>query len=368
MSSTAQPGEPYCTPDGDCVSTREPPYCDEDGDPSTLPPFASTAVDALLIWTQGVQSRRMSLGSYEEDTSQLYATIRSMTPLFGLSAPHLHFDASVDGLGTLSVVTLQVANASEILQDAAFSFVPISTFVTLTGGTRVDGALRFGSGRTVPHDGSPTPVVTVQSHVDQVITLPHINRGSMTITALPPAGTFYDGAIQIRLAALPHQLSGATVIMRFDNVDGLAAAADETNDVVRQSVATGVVEYAIMDSNGLLHRRSLRMRVLQSDLTCTEPGYAVTYEGTTPGCQPCPKGQTTSLGSAVCDICAQHFFRMSVQSPVTECFPCPDQNVARCDGLDTTLATIAIAPGWWRVSNRTQELHWSVKQVQPTCV
>jgi hypothetical protein len=298
----------------------------------------------------------MSLGAYEEDASALYLTIKSMTSLFGLTAPYLHFDASADALGTLSVVNLQTDASAA----APFRYVPTGQFATLTGELRMNSASRFVSGFAVPHDGSPISLVTMQLHVERAISLPRVGQLSVAITALPPAGVFYDGAVPIRREALPHQLSGATVQMRFNSTDGLDAAPDETDGIMRQSVATGDVEYALTDGTGMVYRRELRVRVLQPDLSCIQAGHAVAYEGTTVFCEPCPAGQSTSLGSAVCDICDRHFFRMSVLSPVTECSRCPDRMVARCDGLDTTLATIALAPGWWRVSNHTQELHWSV--------
>jgi len=75
-----------------------------------------------------------------------------------------------------------------------------------------------------------------------------------------------------------------------------------------------------------------------------------------PVCVPCPAGRATSPRSAACDICAEGYFRMTKERPVSECAPCPHA-IARC-GLDTTVETMVLAEGWWRISNTSAEWHW----------
>ena len=43
-------------------------------------------------------------------------------------------------------------------------------------------------------------------------------------------------------------------------------------------------------------------------------------------------------------------------STASSCGRCPEW--VRCEGVDTTLATMQLVPGWWRVSRRSAELHW----------
>jgi hypothetical protein len=56
-------------------------------------------------------------------------------------------------------------------------------------------------------------------------------------------------------------------------------------------------------------------------------------------------------------VCAQGFYKMAANSPVSECAPCPN-GVVRCVERDTTLATMHAAPGWWRASDRSAEWHF----------
>ena len=76
-------------------------------------------------------------------------------------------------------------------------------------------------------------------------------------------------------------------------------------------------------------------------LYSNEPG-AVT-------CLSCPEKISSYNGSRVCDICAAGFYRdlADVQASIFTCDDCPDN--AEC-GVDTTLATLRLKPGYWRLN------------------
>ena len=88
---------------------------------------------------------------------------------------------------------------------------------------------------------------------------------------------------------------------------------------------------------------------------------------------PCPGGTYTNLdgsaqcnnclarlssykGSSSCDVCAEGYFRLDAQTVATP-QSCDD---SLCDGAgvhcpkDTTLETIVLLPGYWRLSNRSR--------------
>jgi hypothetical protein len=140
-----------------------------------MPAYASNAVDAVLLWAQGLQSQRLSLGSYDQDASALYLTIKSMQPPLALSAPFLNFDASADVLGRLAVVNLQPSQALAANVTSASSppqYVTVGDFSSIAGMISMSGQVRFALDGPAPSDG------TLQNRVAHLgMIMPFTNNG-----------------------------------------------------------------------------------------------------------------------------------------------------------------------------------------------
>lgn len=176
---------------------------------------------------------------------------------------------------------------------------------------------------------------------------------TLTFTTLPSTATFFDGGNVI--STLPHKLSGDTVTFRFDSLDGMQAEPDETdeNDILRRVVA-GHVSFTASDVEGATLAASLLMRVYRPELACTRPDHGVIFKGGVAVCEHCPLGLSASSYSPTCDVCAKDFFRPTAASSVADCVPCPA--LAIC-GVDTTVQTLQMQSGAWRLSNQTTEIH-----------
>ena len=75
-------------------------------------------------------------------------------------------------------------------------------------------------------------------------------------------------------------------------------------------------------------------------------------------CSNCLTRLSSYEGSTSCDVCAEGFFRLDAQTVATpnNC----DDSLCTDPGVycphDTTLETILLRPGFWRVSNRSREI------------
>eukprot|EP00966_Prymnesium_polylepis_P137903 3186902-Prymnesium_polylepis.1 len=103
-----------------------------------------------------------------------------------------------------------------------------------------------------------------------------------------------------------------------------------------------------------------------SSCTYCQPGHFQNVMGSL-GCFKCPDRTYASISGAVecnnclartssypasaeCDVCDVHFYRLDAQTEAnqTTCIPCPEKGAA-CP-MDTTLETIIVLPGHWRLS------------------
>ena len=111
----------------------------------------------------------------------------------------------------------------------------------------------------------------------------------------------------------------------------------------------------------------------RSSCTACPPGSFQSSEGGT-RCQDCPLGTYTSSngsagctacldrlssypGSAACDVCDRGFFYLTSLTALSQsdCRECRADR-GRCP-IGTTLATISIHPGHWRLSNRSSIIY-----------
>lgn len=88
--------------------------------------------------------------------------------------------------------------------------------------------------------------------------------------------------------------------------------------------------------------------------TCANRTYASRHGAVE--CNNCLFRLSSLQGSASCDVCDEGFFRRDAQGAVTPstCEPCFDKG-AECP-WNTTLETIVVLPGFWRLSNRSMEM------------
>ena len=102
----------------------------------------------------------------------------------------------------------------------------------------------------------------------------------------------------------------------------------------------------------------------KSGMAACKPCEAGTYaasEGLSQ-CIPCPYPLSSEVSGVICSICKEGFYlRNSSAGPsdiffLTEsCQPCP--RYATCNTTGTTLASLGVAPGYWRASPTTSELY-----------
>ena len=179
---------------------------------------------------------------------------------------------------------------------------------------------------------------------------------AIVITSLPPAGAFSDGTTVLTRASLPHTLTSGALTYQFDAVDGMAPAPDEERGSLLRIVVTGEIGFTTTDAEGAVLTSTLTMRVLTSDISCTIPDHGVSFKTGVPMCEPCAFGTSASAYSPTCNICNKGFFRLGPDVPSTECRTCPE--LLECTEYDTTLASMELVPGWWRLNNQSGEWHW----------
>lgn len=115
----------------------------------------------------------------------------------------------------------------------------------------------------------------------------------ITITDLPPSGTFLDGFTPITRSALPHVLTSAQkrVAFHFDSLDGMANAPDEVDGELIRKLVTGTVAFTVTDPDNTTLDSELLLRIYRPELGCEAPNHVVEFEGDVPVCVPCPAGE-----------------------------------------------------------------------------
>ena len=86
---------------------------------------------------------------------------------------------------------------------------------------------------------------------------------------------------------------------------------------------------------------------------CAAQTYSPATGATT--CLACPERTNSSAGAAVCDVCARGFYKedtATIASPAT-CHAC--LSLASCES-NSTLATISLLPGHWRLTGRSNDI------------
>lgn len=72
-------------------------------------------------------------------------------------------------------------------------------------------------------------------------------------------------------------------------------------------------------------------------------------------CVPCQYSMSSAAGSEECTVCAAgYYLRPGSAASTSNCVPCPLGATCR---WNTTVATLQVHPGWWRLSNLTATLY-----------
>lgn len=73
------------------------------------------------------------------------------------------------------------------------------------------------------------------------------------------------------------------------------------------------------------------------------------------GCAPCPLHTSSAGGDSECDVCAEgRYLSVGAAASTDACAPCPDGAVCR---RNTTLATLEVKAGYWRLSPLTSRIY-----------
>ena len=76
-----------------------------------------------------------------------------------------------------------------------------------------------------------------------------------------------------------------------------------------------------------------------------------THECIVHSCNQCSQQSSSVAGSTTCDICAINYYKDLASTPSEECKLC--ESALRgviCPELNTTLSTVNVTRGWWRLS------------------
>jgi hypothetical protein len=166
--SSTQDTQLYCVGGDRCVfswDSRRPPYCDADGNKTTMAPYAAQDVDAVMLFAQAATYLYSSRGHYDHDAPALYSAMQQISrSAQGLSSRSIHLDPSGDRLGSLTILNLQRPTSSTrrrliALQAKVAEYVRVGSFETASSSLDMPrpgtGAVRFASGQsTAPSDGS----------------------------------------------------------------------------------------------------------------------------------------------------------------------------------------------------------------------
>ena len=117
---------------------------------------------------------------------------------------------------------------------------------------------------------------------------------------------------------------------------------------------------------------SVQSEIGRSFCTDCNPGYFQSSKGRV-SCDVCPNRTYSSISgaaecnnclartssfpaSAECDVCDIHFYRLDAQTEASQstCVACPEKGMS-CP-MDTTLETIVVLPGHWRLSGWSREI------------
>lgn len=142
------------------------------------------------------------------------------------------------------------------------------------------------------------------------------------VGSLPPAGVFKDGTTSITHDALPYRLTSHTVTLKFDSLEGLAAAPDEVNGELVSTLATTVLSFSVTDPDGGTLDANLLLRVYRQEPSCLQPRHEIVVEGEAFACKPCEANRATSKRSPTCDICNEGYFRLSAEHAASSCVRC----------------------------------------------
>jgi transcription elongation factor Elf1 len=84
-------------------------------------------------------------------------------------------------------------------------------------------------------------------------------------------------------------------------------------------------------------------------------GWYQPYEGSAE-CLRCAHPTSSEAGSSVCDICAEDTYRVhaALAPSVSNCRACP---ISFQCGFNTTLETVYVRPGFWRLSERASQAY-----------
>jgi hypothetical protein len=89
--------------------------------------------------------------------------------------------------------------------------------------------------------------------------------------------------------------------------------------------------------------------------TCVPCPSGTVLDGETDTCVPCAPFTSSSAGATSCAFCAiDRVLAQGLAASTASCLPCPPGAIC---GWNTTLATLNLTAGWWRVSGSTTEIH-----------
>ena len=158
-----------------CGGNALHPYCDADGDPSTIASYSAFYADAVLLYAYAMHA---IFRSSDQTASALYSAIKRLAPFEGVGGRLLLDPASADRLGTLELLNMQIDDRRRLAGFAASasrgSLVSVGTYTTSalnssdTGGLTVTGSIVFPGGVAQPPSDTPPPI----SLIVPLITVP----------------------------------------------------------------------------------------------------------------------------------------------------------------------------------------------------
>ena len=90
--------------------------------------------------------------------------------------------------------------------------------------------------------------------------------------------------------------------------------------------------------------------------TCIPCDAGMVFDESRGSCVVCPPSTSSVAGATSCDVCMPDRYRRDAVTAATtsSCVACPEGTSC---GWNTTLATLNLTAGWWRVSGSSTELH-----------